>query len=198
MQLANTAAGIVVAKVGTAVAYASDIIEALHRQEFSSSEANILSLNSAMDRVEVWRSKGQKIGFTNGCFDLLHPGHISTITKAKAACDRLIIGLNSDESVKRLKGEDRPVQSEAARAQVLASLESVDAVVIFSEDIPDKVIEAIKPEVFVKGADYNVEDIPEAKIVQAYGGKIVLAELEDGHSTTATIQYLSEGGSDPS
>ncbi|MBT7956746.1 MAG: D-glycero-beta-D-manno-heptose-7-phosphate kinase [Rhodospirillaceae bacterium] len=192
VQLANTAAGIVVAKVGTAVAYASDIIEALHRQEFSSSEAKILSLNSAIDRAEVWRSKGHKLGFTNGCFDLLHPGHISTIAKAKAACDRLIIGLNSDESVKRLKGDDRPVQSEAARAQVLASLENVDAVVIFSEDTPANIIEAIKPEVFVKGADYSVDEIPEAAIVKAYGGKIVLAELEDGHSTTATIAKLNK------
>ena len=128
----------------------------------------------------------------HGCFDLLHPGHISTIAKAKAACDRLIIGLNNDESVKQLKGENRPVQSEAARAQVLAGLENVDVVVIFSEDTPANIIDAIKPEVFVKGADYSVEEIPEAAIVQAYGGEIVLAELEDGHSTTATIAKLNK------
>jgi D-beta-D-heptose 7-phosphate kinase / D-beta-D-heptose 1-phosphate adenosyltransferase len=192
VQLANTAAGIVVAKVGTAVAYASDIIEALHRQEFSSGEAKILSVNSALDRTEIWRSKGHKVGFTNGCFDLLHPGHISTISKARAACDKLIIGLNSDESVKRLKGEERPVQTEAARAQVLASLENVDAVVIFSEDTPANILEALKPEIFVKGADYTIDDIPEAKIVQAYGGEIVLAKLEEGHSTTATIAKLNK------
>jgi D-beta-D-heptose 7-phosphate kinase/D-beta-D-heptose 1-phosphate adenosyltransferase len=192
VQLANIAAGIVVAKVGTAVAYSSDIIEALHHQEYSSGEAKVLSLQSAIDRSDVWRSKGHKIGFTNGCFDLLHPGHISTIAKAKAACDKLIIGLNSDESVRRLKGEDRPVQSEAARAQVLASLENVDAVVIFSDDTPAVVLEAIKPEVFVKGADYTIDEIPEATIVQAYGGEIVLAELEEGHSTTATIAKLSK------
>lgn len=192
VQIANIAAGIVVGKVGTAVAYASDIIEALHRQEFSSGEAKILSLSSALDRTELWRSKGHKVGFTNGCFDLLHPGHISTIAKAKAACGKLIIGLNSDASVKRLKGEDRPIQSEAARAQVLASLENVDAVVIFSEDTPENILEILKPEIFVKGADYKVEDIPEAKIVQAYGGKIVLAELEEGHSTTATIAKMGK------
>ena len=192
VQLANIAAGIVVAKVGTAVAYSSDIIEALHRQEYSSGEAKVLSLQSAIDRSDVWRSKGHKIGFTNGCFDLLHPGHISTIAKAKAACDKLIIGLNSDESVKRLKGEDRPVQSEAARAQVLASLENVDAVVIFSDDTPAAILETIKPEVFVKGSDYTIDEIPEAKIVQAYGGEIVLAELEEGHSTTATIAKLNK------
>ena len=192
VQLANITAGIVVAKVGTAVAYSSDIIEALHRQEFSTGEAKVLSLNSALDRTDMWRSKDQKIGFTSGCFDLLHPGHISTIAKAKAACDKLIIGLNSDGSVKRLKGEDRPIQSEAARAQVLASLELVDAVVIFSEDTPGETLEALKPEVFIKGADYTIDDIPEAKVVQAYGGEIVLAELEEGHSTNATIEKMGK------
>lgn len=190
VQLANIAAGIVVGKVGTAVAYASDIINELHHQEFSGSEAKIMTLNGAADRVQLWRSQNLQIGFTNGCFDLLHPGHISTVAKAKAACDKLILGLNSDESVKRLKGDDRPIQTEIARAQVLASLENVDLVVIFSEDTPANIIQTLKPDVFVKGADYKVEDIPEAEIVQAYGGRIHLAELEDGHSTTATIAKM--------
>jgi len=192
VQVANTAASIVVSKVGTAVAYTADIIHELHHQEIAGSEAKFLSLVAAHDRVELWRSQDLHIGFTNGCFDLLHPGHISTVAKAKAACDRLILGLNSDESVKRLKGEDRPVQSEIARAQVLASLENVDLVIIFSEDTPARIIETLKPDVFVKGADYKVEDIPEAEIVQAYGGRIHLAELEEGHSTTATIAKLTK------
>jgi D-beta-D-heptose 7-phosphate kinase/D-beta-D-heptose 1-phosphate adenosyltransferase len=192
VRLANVAAGIVVAKVGTAVAYASDIIDALHHQEFSSGELKIFSINSALDRTKVWREKGHKIGFTNGCFDLLHPGHISTINKAKAACDKLVIGLNSDESVKRLKGESRPIQSESARAQVLASLENVDAVIIFSESTPLKILETLKPEIFVKGADYTISDIPEAEIVQAYGGEIVLAEIKKGYSTTATVSKLNK------
>ncbi|MDP6926818.1 MAG: D-glycero-beta-D-manno-heptose 1-phosphate adenylyltransferase, partial [Rhodospirillales bacterium] len=140
----------------------------------------------------LWRNQGLQIGFTNGCFDLLHPGHISTVAKAKAACDRLILGLNSDESVKRLKGKDRPIQSEIARAQVLASLENVDLVVIFSENTPANIIKTLKPEVLVKGADYKVEDIPEAAIVRAYGGKIHLAKLEKGHSTTATIAKMAK------
>ena len=139
-----------------------------------------------------WRNQGHTVGFTNGCFDLLHPGHLAAISQARAACDKLIVGLNSDSSTKRLKGDDRPVQTETARAAVLASLEAVDLVVIFAEDTPAKIIEALKPEVFVKGADYTVEQIPEAKIVQGYGGRIVLAELAEGHSTTATIARLTQ------
>lgn len=194
VSLANVAAGIVVGKVGTAVAYASDLIDALHHQEMASGEAKILSLNSAHDRAQIWRSKGYKVGFTNGCFDLLHPGHLAVLSQAKAACDRLIVGLNSDSSTKRLKGEDRPVQSETARAAVLASLEYVDLVVIFSEDTPAKIIETIKPEVFVKGADYTIDQIPEAKIVAEYGGETILAQLAVGHSTTATIARLVKEG----
>ncbi len=192
VQLANIAAGIVVGKLGTAVAYKADIINELHHQEFASGEEKILSLEAALDRVLLWRNQGLQIGFTNGCFDLLHPGHISTVAKAKAACDRLILGLNSDESVKRLKGKDRPIQSEIARAQVLASLENIDLLVIFGEDTPANIIKTLKPEVLVKGADYKVEDIPEAAIVRAYGGKIHLAKLEKGHSTTATIAKMAK------
>lgn len=190
--LANVAASIVVGKVGTAVAYANDLIDTLHHQELASGEAKVLTLESALDKVAVWRSKDRRVGFTNGCFDLLHPGHLAVLSQAKAACDRLIVGLNSDSSTKRLKGEDRPIQSEAARAAVLASLEHVDLVVVFSEDTPANVIEAVRPDVFVKGADYSINQIPEAKVVQAYGGEIVLAELAEGHSTTATIARMAK------
>ena len=190
--LANVAAGIVVGKLGTAVAYADDLIDSLHQQERNTSEAKVLNLGAARDAAGVWRNQGHTVGFTNGCFDLLHPGHLAVISQAKAACDKLIVGLNSDSSTKRLKGNDRPVQTETARAAVLASLEAVDLVVIFAEDTPSKIIEALKPDVFVKGADYTVEQIPEAKIVQGYGGKIVLAELAEGHSTTATIERLTK------
>jgi len=191
VQLANTAAGIVVGKLGTAVAYSSEIIEALQHKNFLNGETKILSFSSAQTLTEAWRSKGYKIGFTNGCFDLLHPGHISTIRKAKTACDKLIVGLNSDLSVKRLKGESRPAQSEIARAQVLASLENIDAVIIFSEDTPANIIKALKPEVFVKGADYTIDDIAEATIVKAYGGDIILVDLEEDYSTTATLLKLN-------
>ena len=133
-------------------------------------------------------------GFTNGCFDLLHPGHISLLRQARAACDRLVVGLNSDASVARLKGPSRPVQAETARAVVLASLEDVDRVVVFGEDTPLELIEALRPDVLVKGADYSVEEVVGAKEVQAYGGEVVLAELKPGHSTTATLNRLSDKG----
>jgi D-beta-D-heptose 7-phosphate kinase/D-beta-D-heptose 1-phosphate adenosyltransferase len=150
-----------------------------------------MELPSAAKEVGRWRQQGLRTGFTNGCFDLLHPGHISALHQARMACDKLVVGLNSDSSTKRLKGPERPVQSELARAAVLASMIDVDLVVIFEEDTPSKLLEVLQPELFVKGADYRIEDIPEAKIVQAYGGEILLAELEEGHSTTATIARLS-------
>ena len=162
-RLANVAAGIVVAKMGTATAAASEMAASL----------------------------GLKVGFTNGVFDLLHPGHVSLVRQARSACDRLIVGLNSDASVKRLKGEARPIQNDASRALVLGSLASVDAVVIFSDDTPLAVIETLKPDVLVKGADYTVATVVGADIVQSYGGRVMLASLEDGHSTTATVARIS-------
>lgn len=191
-ELANVAAGIVVGKVGTAVAYADDIVATLRHRDLATGETKILSLQSALDQCTIWRNQNKVIGFTNGCFDLLHPGHVSVLAQAKNVCDRLVVGLNSDASTKRLKGETRPVQTEMSRAAVLASLSSVDLVVIFEEDTPATIIEALEPAIFVKGADYKIEDIPEAKIVHGYGGEVVLANLEEGHSTTATIARLAK------
>ena len=125
-QLANAAAGVAVGKAGTAAVRAADLLHAVRAGDLSASEAKIMPLAAALDAVAGWRARGQRIGFTNGCFDLLHPGHVSLLRQAHQAADRLIVGLNSDASVRRLKGADRPVQSEAARAQVLASLETVD------------------------------------------------------------------------
>jgi D-beta-D-heptose 7-phosphate kinase / D-beta-D-heptose 1-phosphate adenosyltransferase len=150
-QLANVAAGIVVGKVGTAVAYANDLIRSLRHDSADTSDDKVMSLAEAVDTVARWRRQGLTIGFTNGCFDLLHPGHISLMSQAKASSDRLVVGLNSDTSVKRLKGPDRPIQSEAARASVLASLASVDVVVVFNEDTPVELIEALRPDMLVKG-----------------------------------------------
>jgi D-beta-D-heptose 7-phosphate kinase/D-beta-D-heptose 1-phosphate adenosyltransferase len=189
-QLANLAAGIVVGKVGTAVVYASDLVAALHHSEVDAVEAKVASRAGAVDHVARWRRKGQKVGFTNGCFDLLHPGHISLLTQARAQCDRLVVGLNSDQSVKRLKGESRPVQSESSRATVLASLANVDLVVIFDEDTPLELISALLPDVLVKGADYTVDQVVGADLVQGWGGRVVLADLAEGHSTTATIARM--------
>ena len=189
--LANVAAGIVVGKVGTAVAYADDLIGALHHRELASGEAKVLALGPALDRIARWRARGLKVGFTNGCFDLLHPGHVSLLAQGRAACDRLVIGLNSDTSVARLKGAGRPVQTETARAAVLASLAHADLVVLFAEDTPIRLIEAIRPEILVKGADYTIERVVGADLVHSYGGRVVLAELAPGHSTTATVEKLA-------
>ncbi len=189
-RLANAAAGIVVGKVGTAVASPSEILHALHARELLSTESKVLAQEALIDQAARWRAAGLKVGFTNGCFDLLHPGHVALLGQAKAACDRLVVGLNSDASVKRLKGENRPVQSESARATVLASLSTVDAVTLFAEDTPLELIRALRPEVLVKGADYSVEQVVGADLVQGWGGRVVLATLVPGQSTTRTIERL--------
>ncbi|MGE0744608.1 MAG: D-glycero-beta-D-manno-heptose-7-phosphate kinase [Rhodospirillales bacterium] len=191
-RLANAAAAIVVGKTGTAVAYADDLVEALHATDLLSGESKVLPLARALDRIELWRRRGETIGFTNGVFDLVHPGHLSLLAQARAACDRLVVGLNSDASVKRLKGPQRPVQSEAARAAVLGSFAAVDLVVIFGDDTPLELIRAIRPDVLVKGADYTVDTVVGADLVQAAGGKVVLATLVEGQSTTATIRRMGK------
>lgn len=189
--LSNAAAGVVVAKAGTAVVYSQELAQALHRQDIHGAEIKVLTHEPAEERRNRWKTEGKVVGFTNGCFDLLHPGHIALLQQARAACDRLIVGLNSDASVKRLKGNDRPVQNETSRATVLASLELVDAVVIFDEDTPLDLITTLKPDVLIKGADYKIEEVVGADVVQAYGGKVVLADLKDGHSTTNTIARMN-------
>lgn len=190
-RLANVAAGIVVAKIGTAVASSDELVAALHHSDISAGEAKLLSREAAATLVERWRRKGLRVGFTNGVFDLLHPGHVSLLGQARAACDRLVVGLNSDASVKRLKGPTRPVQSEASRATVLASLAGVDLVTIFDEDTPLELIRALRPDVLVKGADYTVETVVGADLVTGWGGKVLLATLEPGHSTSATIARMA-------
>lgn len=189
--IANAAAGVVVGKVGTATAYVSELVAALHHQDISDAEAKVLTLDEADDRVQLWRRQGLRVGFTNGCFDLLHPGHVSLLTQARSACDRLIVGMNSDVSVRGLKGDDRPVQNEAARSAVLASLASVDLVVIFGDETPRALIEHLRPDVLVKGADYTVEQVVGADLVHGWGGEVVLADLKDGFSTTATIKRMN-------
>ncbi len=191
--LANVAAGIVVGKTGTAVADISEIAGSLRRQDLQISGAQkVMTLEEAVSQVAAWREHGDRVGFTNGCFDLIHPGHVSILAKSRAACDRLVVGLNSDESVKRLKGESRPVQNEASRATVMASLASVDLVVLFAEDTPVKLIEALRPEILAKGADYTVEEVVGVEFVQSYGGEILLVDLEEGHSTTGTIERMAQ------
>ncbi len=190
-RLANTAAGIAVAKAGTAVVYPTELSRQLHATEVMSTDAKIVTLDEAIERVNLWRARRERVGFTNGCFDLIHPGHISLISQARAACDRLIVGLNSDASVRRLKGETRPVQNETARAIVLASLANVDLVVVFGEDTPIELIKGIRPDVLVKGADYTVDKVVGSDVVRAYGGRVVLAELVAGQSTTRTVARIA-------
>jgi D-beta-D-heptose 7-phosphate kinase / D-beta-D-heptose 1-phosphate adenosyltransferase len=140
--------------------------------------------------VERWRQRGWRVGFTNGCFDLLHPGHVHLLEQARSWCDRLVVGLNSDASVRRLKGAARPIQGEAARAAVLASLASVDCVTVFEEDTPIELIRALRPEVLVKGADYTIERVVGGELMAEWGGVVKLAELLPGNSTTATVARI--------
>ena len=188
--IANAAAGIVVGKVGTAAVEKSELIDALHGRDRSGAGSKLASFEAALERIARWRRKGLRIGFTNGCFDLLHPGHVSLFEQARGACDRLVVGLNSDASVARFKGAGRPIQAEAARAAVLGSVASVDLVVVFADDTPMKLIEAIRPDVLVKGADYTIEEVVGAEFVQSYGAKVLLAEIAPGHGTTQTIARM--------
>jgi D-beta-D-heptose 7-phosphate kinase/D-beta-D-heptose 1-phosphate adenosyltransferase len=147
----------------------------------------ILSASEALELRQNWRGEGKSVAFTNGCFDLLHPGHVRYLEVTKSKADFLIVGLNSDPSVRRLKGASRPVQGEDARAIVLAGLQSVDAVVVFEGDTPLELITLLQPDVLTKGADYDIEDVVGAKEVLSWGGKVELVALEKGHSTTNLI-----------
>lgn len=191
-QLANAAAGLAVMRRGTAVVTTRELTASLLRQDLNSAGAKITDHVTAATRVSLWRADGHTVGFTNGCFDLLHPGHVSLLAQARQTCDKLIVGLNADASVTRLKGAGRPVQSENARASMLASLSDVDLVVVFGEDTPIQLITALKPDVLVKGADYTKDAVVGAAEVEAYGGRVVLADLVDSYSTTATIAALKE------
>jgi D-beta-D-heptose 7-phosphate kinase/D-beta-D-heptose 1-phosphate adenosyltransferase len=190
-RLANLAAGVVVGKHGTATVSTSEMIVVL-AQAGGNEHGKVFGLESAVQLRRSWQERGLKVAFTNGCFDLLHPGHVSLLEQARRSADRLIVGLNSDASIRRLKGETRPVQDEIARATVLTSLKPVDAVVIFGEDTPLRVLEALEPDVLVKGSDYTMEQVVGAELVTSRGGKVVLADLVHGHSTTGTLQRLAQ------
>jgi D-beta-D-heptose 7-phosphate kinase/D-beta-D-heptose 1-phosphate adenosyltransferase len=188
MLLANIAAGIAVSKLGTAVVTAQELVGALSEGLFFEPRDRVLAIEPAVMLCRAWRDRGLRIGFTNGCFDILHAGHVTLLGKAADACDRLVVGLNSDASVKRLKGPTRPVQDLASRAQVLASLDAVDLVVPFDEDTPIDLISRLRPDVLVKGADYQAHEVVGADVVTEYGGRLLLVELVQGHSTTNTIK----------
>ena len=192
-RLANAAAGIVVGKKGTSQVTADELRSALLSRPHFELREKIHDPHSLERRVAAWRRDGLTIGFTNGCFDLLHPGHVHLLCEARSYCDRLVVGLNSDTSVKRLKGPARPVQPETARSFVLAGLAFVDAVTLFDQDTPIELIEAIKPDILLKGADYNIDGVIGREIVQSYGGRVILVELVPDSSTTQIVDRLRAG-----
>ena len=150
----------------------------------------ILTYRELKNQLAVWRFQDKKIVFTNGCFDLLHMGHIDYLSKAKDQGDILIIGLNTDDSVRRLKGNSRPLTDEHSRAVILASLGFVDAVTLFDDDTPYELIKQVQPDVLVKGSDYRAEDVVGYDVVTAKGGEVITIDLVEGYSTTALIQKI--------
>jgi D-beta-D-heptose 7-phosphate kinase / D-beta-D-heptose 1-phosphate adenosyltransferase len=194
LRLANAAAAVAVGKKGTAIVTPAELRRQILPHASLAAEEKIVAPGRELEaQLSDWRKQDLRIGFTNGCFDILHPGHVKVLTAARGACDRLIVGLNSDASVKRLKGEGRPVQAERARAEVLAALEAVDLVAIFEEDTPLRLIEQIKPTVLVKGGDYTREQVVGHEIVEAHGGEVVLVEVLAGFSTTSLVDRARGG-----
>jgi D-beta-D-heptose 7-phosphate kinase / D-beta-D-heptose 1-phosphate adenosyltransferase len=191
LNLANTAAGVVVGKVGTVPITRHELLQALTSQQSSEQAHKVCNLQELMSKVELWKQTKQTIVFTNGCFDLLHAGHVTYLEAAKKRGDKLILGLNTDRSVSALKGPSRPVVNENDRARVLAALEAVDAVILFDEDTPLNLINAIKPNIIAKGSDYTAEQVVGGKEVLSWGGEIALIDLVEGRSTTNLIQKMN-------
>ena len=176
--------------MGTSPVYLSELIHELKSSSLKRADEKVLSEE---ELLYILRHKGdKKVVFTNGCFDLLHKGHVSYLQKASELGDILVLGLNSDASVKRLKGEGRPINSQEDRASVLSALEAIDYIVIFDEDTPEKLIESIKPDVLVKGADYKKENVVGADFVEKHGGSVVLIDYIAGYSTTGIIDKMGE------
>ncbi|MDR3569030.1 MAG: bifunctional D-glycero-beta-D-manno-heptose-7-phosphate kinase/D-glycero-beta-D-manno-heptose 1-phosphate adenylyltransferase HldE [Syntrophobacteraceae bacterium] len=194
-RIANTAAGIVVGKLGTQPITAAELQYGLLMEKSGVNGVRYAgksgTLESARMQAQAWRSNGEKIVFTNGCFDLLHPGHIHVLEEAKALGERLIVGLNSDASVKRLKGPRRPILAENDRVMLLKALACVDLVVIFEEDTPLRLIETLRPDILVKGSDYLPEQVVGREVVESYGGVVALVSLIDGYSTTRIAEKLA-------
>jgi D-beta-D-heptose 7-phosphate kinase/D-beta-D-heptose 1-phosphate adenosyltransferase len=192
---AQLASGVAVGKVGTATVSPDELIEAALFAHMAPAEAKVATAQRMVEEVARWRAKGLRVGFTNGCFDILHKGHVAYLTQARSWCDRLIVGLNSDESVRALKGDGRPVNDLESRALVLAGLGSVDLVVPFGEETPIKLIEAARPDVLVKGADYTEEGVVGGDLVKTWGGEVKLAPIVEGYSTTAAIARMNRKAS---
>ena len=187
VRAANAAAAVVVGKRGTATVSAAELRSRILPAASLAPEEKVVFDWSVLDqRLDAWRDL--RIGFTNGCFDLLHPGHIKLLSEARAACDRLIVGLNGDASVRRLKGEGRPLQEVHARAEVLAALEAVDLVVVFDQDTPLELIRRVRPKVLAKGGDYRREEVVGHELVESDGGDVILVDLMPGFSTSKIVR----------
>jgi D-beta-D-heptose 7-phosphate kinase/D-beta-D-heptose 1-phosphate adenosyltransferase len=188
MRAANAAAAVVVGKRGTATVSLTELRSRILPAASLAPEEKIVFDWAVLDeRLDEWRRQDLRIGFTNGCFDLLHRGHIKLLAEARAACDRLVVGLNSDASTRRLKGEGRPINPAEGRAEVLAALEAVDLVVVFEEDTPIELIKRVRPSALIKGGDYRREQVVGRELVEATGGDVILVDLVPGHSTTAMV-----------
>ncbi len=188
MALANIAAGIVVGKLGTAVVSAPELRRAVHQTGGPGRGA--MTEEQLLLAIEDARAQGETIVFTNGCFDIIHAGHVGYLDSARRLGDRLVLAVNSDESVKRLKGPGRPINPLERRMAVLAALEAVDYVVAFDTDTPEPLLEKIKPDVLVKGGDYTVDQVVGAPIVQAYGGRVEVLDFAENISTTHIVQRI--------
>ncbi|HKA80860.1 MAG TPA: D-glycero-beta-D-manno-heptose-7-phosphate kinase [Xanthobacteraceae bacterium] len=189
MRAANAAAAVVVGKRGTATVSTTELRHRILPAASLAPEDKIVFDWAVLDeRLAEWRRAGLRIGFTNGCFDLLHPGHVKLLAQARAACDRLIVGLNSDASVKRLKGDGRPMQEVHARAEVLAALEAVDLVVVFEQDTPLELLRRVRPKMLAKGGDYRREEVVGHELVEGDGGEVILIDLVPGFSTTEIVR----------
>lgn len=190
-RLANVAAGIAVSKLGTSTVSPEEIVSSI-AQTHSDSDSKIKNRDVLAAIVEAEKAKGKTIVFTNGCFDLLHAGHVKYLQKARCLGDMLILGLNSDQSVRRLKGENRPLIGEDERAHILAALNCIDYVVLFDADTPLELITSLKPHILVKGGDYAAEDVVGKDVVESYGGRVELVSFVDGKSTTNIIERILE------
>jgi len=190
------AAGVAVNKAGTATVSPAELIDAVFSAHTAQADGKVATSRRMIEEVARWRAQGLRVGFANGCFDILHKGHVAYLAQAKSWCDRLIVGVNSDASVRALKGEGRPVNELESRALVLAGLRSVDLVAPFEDPTPLKLIEAARPDVLIKGADYAEADVVGGDLVKGWGGEVRLAEIVEGYSTSAAIARVSKRAAD--
>ena len=192
VEFAILASGVVVGKAGTAVVTPAELIDAEMSQHAAGAHAKVMAPEDLAQVVEGWKRQGLKVGFTNGCFDILHRGHVAYLAQARSWCDRLVVALNTDASVRRLKGEGRPINDLDSRAMVIGGLASVDRVTAFDDPTPLSLIERLRPDVLIKGADYAREAVVGGDLVERWGGEVRLATFEDGYSTTRTIEKMRD------